>query len=319
MTDTLSVEYFISIFSVLLIHFISEAFGRKVGMLVSLSGTIGKAVLIAATMFFKLPLDVLYVACALNGITGGTGTFITGIVSHISDVNQDGKACFDRFSRVLALAIGMSGVFNIFFGYIMTHSSYLIVSVCLVNLTIFSAIIVIFRTEQSQQKNTSQTSSTKKSSFRDLWDVVPTRKFLLLFFFLSMAAFSYLPVGGQSIFVTQFFINKSFHSRDSIAIGIYMGIFAFSFYITYFFASMATMENISSNTIIIGCLLLGFISSVVLSLTMRMFFYQAGIISFIFFFVSLFLSYYFFLFRFFPSFISSFSFFLTLGSVVSFF
>ncbi|XP_014771056.1 uncharacterized protein LOC106869723 [Octopus bimaculoides] len=279
MTNALSVEYFMNIFSIVLIHFLGEAFGRKIGMLVSLSGTIGKVIVITATMSFKLPLNLLVVACAMNGITGGAGSFITGIVSHISDESKLGKSCFDRFSRVLALAVGISGIFIIIFGFIITTRNSIIVSLCLLNLTLISGIILIFRFEESQQRNTSQIYLTMKSSFWDLWNVVPVRKFLLLFFFLSMAAFSYLPAGGQTIFITQFFINKSFNSCDNTTIGIYLGIFTFSFYITYFFASMATMEQISSNAIIIGCLLIGFVSSIVLSLTMRMFFYQAVLVN----------------------------------------
>ncbi|XP_036363544.1 uncharacterized protein LOC118765466 [Octopus sinensis] len=279
MTNALSVEYFINIFSIPLIHFISEVFGRKVGMLLSLSGTLGKVIVITATMFFKLPLDVLVWACAINGITGGTGSFITGIVSHISDKSNLGKSCFDHFSRILALAIGVSGIFTVIFGYIMTSFSRIIVSLCLVYLALVCAIIIIFRFEESQNRNASQMSPTMKCSFRDLWNVVPIRKFLLLFFFLSMAAFSYLPAGGQTIFVTQFFINKSVNACNNTTIGIYLGIFAFSFYITHFFASMAKMEHISSNVIIVVCLLLGFVSSIVLSFTMRMFFYQAVLVN----------------------------------------
>ncbi|XP_050406685.1 proton-coupled folate transporter [Patella vulgata] len=79
---------------------LSDRYGRKLVLLIALSGSLIRAVVYAVVIHLKLNINYLFIGNCIEGATGSYGTCLMAMFSLIADITQPGKS---RAIRITAL------------------------------------------------------------------------------------------------------------------------------------------------------------------------------------------------------------------------
>ncbi|XP_078689168.1 proton-coupled folate transporter-like [Branchiostoma floridae x Branchiostoma belcheri] len=95
---------FPSLLAVLVLGSLSDRLGRKVTLIAPLIGTLAWLLLSAFVVYLDLPLPIFLVGGLMFGVMGGSASFITGCVSYIADITDEGKSRDVRLAIVTSAA-----------------------------------------------------------------------------------------------------------------------------------------------------------------------------------------------------------------------
>ena len=187
------VQILLSCLPIIILGNIVDRMGRKIAIYVTFSTRIIYAGTIAAVIGLKLPLFVLFVGFALDGLSGSIAAGMMAFNTYISDVTEPGNQRSFRMT-VLEAVIGLtSGVCALGTGLLISHTTFLIPVFIALGLIILGLIYSIFFLAESYQPRDKPSSFKslscdiwRKSFAHYIWDTPEKRQSRLLLGLLGL-------------------------------------------------------------------------------------------------------------------------------------
>ncbi|XP_038044240.1 solute carrier family 46 member 3-like [Patiria miniata] len=101
---------------------LSDRLGRKMCIVIPIFGYICQEVVYLATIYFELPLPVLFVGDILQGMAGGFGLLFAGCTSYITDITSEKKRTL-RIAFIEMLLLLLGGFVQVGVGYMVRDIS----------------------------------------------------------------------------------------------------------------------------------------------------------------------------------------------------
>lgn len=120
------VQVLLSCFPIIILGNIVDRMGRKIALYLTFSTRIFYAGIIAIVIGFKLPIFVLFIGYALDGLSGSIAAAMMAFNTYITDVTEPGNQRSFRMTLLEAVIGLTSGVCALGTGLLIRHTSFLI-------------------------------------------------------------------------------------------------------------------------------------------------------------------------------------------------
>ncbi len=201
----------------------SDKAGRKIAIIPPLLGGIIRTILVMITMAFNLPVWVLPISTALEGLSGGPGALLTGCYAYSADLSDRDH----RLIRILIVDISMQlgttiGVVSV--GFLINSLGFVYPTAIFLGILLLLFVYAIFLPEPIIKDNKARffdcTHFCKTISLYTR-DIATKRRWKLIMIALILTLATTFEAGSGEI-ITFYFLNPPF-CWTSILIGIYSG------------------------------------------------------------------------------------------------
>lgn len=219
--------------TILLLGSIINRIGRKVAIYMTFSSRLIYAVTIACVIRFELPIHVLFVGSAIDGLCGSIEAAMMSFNTYIADVTSPGKQRSFRMT-VLEGVIGLtSGTASLVTGFLIRHINFLTpvyVVLCLLTLGLIYVVFFLmdsYRPTENKDDTKSKSLNVLRATFKHyIWDTSEKRRSRLLL--ALMGGFFTAPALTASIDVIVLYVLNSPFCWTSDHIGNFLAAQTYS-------------------------------------------------------------------------------------------
>ena len=210
-----------------------DRMGRKMAIYMTFSSRLFYAITIACVISFELPIQILYIGIAADGICGTIEAAMMACNTYLADVTSPGNQRAFRMT-VLEAVLGLtSGSFSVATGFLIRDTNFLISVFLVLGLIIIGLIYAIFFLEESYnpaengQANNCIDCSILKASFEPFIYDTPEKRRSSLWLALIGGFFTAPTLTASSDVVVLYVLNLPF-CWTSDHIGIFLAAQVFS-------------------------------------------------------------------------------------------
>lgn len=209
--------------STLVIGSLTDIYGRKLGILLSIVGSLVRAVITIIVMVQKLPLHYLFFGYLVEGFTGSFGTMIMAGFSYVSDISDSRRKRSVRITITEASMAMGSAVASLGGGFWIDAYGYtgpIVLVIALQSLNILLVLLLLQETVIARPSNWKASLLSVRRCFNLFYHDTPEKRrwklitIMLAFFFTASAALV------ETSLKTMFLLNIPL-CWDSVRIGFY--------------------------------------------------------------------------------------------------